>query len=132
MADTVDVKTVFSGRNRHVLHLTNISDGTGESGVVKLDISTLVGPDGTPPTKTVIEELQWSIRGFSDVRLFWDHDVDDEIDILAAGSGYFNYIGAGGLVDPGSTGGTGDIILTTSGTAVGNTYDITISLRLKD
>jgi len=132
MADTVDVKSIASGTRKHVLHLTNISDGTGEAAVTKLDISTLIGPDGTPPIRTVIEEIQWSIQGFASVRLHWDHDVDDEIAVLAAGSGYFNFIGAGGFVDPATVGGTGDILLTTSGLAVGNTYDITISLRLKD
>lgn len=132
MADTVDSLVVFSGNNRYVVRLTNISDGTGESGVIKVDKSALIGPDGVnAPSKLVLEEMQWSIQGFSSVRLAWDHTTDDEISVLGSGNGFFNFKNAGGLVDPGSTGGTGDILLTTAGAASGATYDITLVVRLK-
>lgn len=132
MVDTVDSLVVFAGTRRRVVRLTNISDGTGESDVVKVDVSTLVGPDGTAPTYTVIEEIQWSINGFTSVRLEWDATTDDEIAVLGTGNGYFNFKNAGGLVDPKSTGTTGDIMLTTAGAVSGATYDITLVLRLKD
>ena len=90
MVDTVDSKVVFAGTRRRVVHLTNISDGTGEADVVKVDVSALTGPDGTAPTYTVIEEIQWSINGFTSVRLEWDATTDDEIAILGTGNGYFN------------------------------------------
>jgi hypothetical protein len=132
MADAVDTIVLRQGRNKHIVRLLNISDGTGEAAVVKVDISTLTGPDGTPPTKTVIEEIEWSIQGFTSVRLLWDHTTDDEIAALAAGNGYKNYKNSGGLVDPASAGDTGDILLTTAGAVSGATYDITLVVRLKD
>lgn len=133
MADTVDSLVVFSGNNRYVVRLTNISDGTGESAVIKVDKSALIGPDGVnPPGRLVLEEVQWSIQGFSSVRLAWDHTTDDEISVLGSGNGFFNFKNAGGLVDPNSTGGTGDILLTTAGAASGATYDITLVVRLKE
>jgi hypothetical protein len=131
MADTVDSLVVFSGRRRYSARFTNVSDGTGESGVVKIDKSTLVGPDGTEPGRLVIEELVWNIQGFTSVRLFWDHTTDDEIDVLSGG-GSRDYTELGGLVDPASAGGTGDILFTTAGAVSGATYDITVVLRLKD
>lgn len=132
MADSVDSLVVFSGKNKYVVRLTNISDGTGESGVVKVDKSALIGPDGVnEPGKLVLEEVQWSIQGFSSVRLLWDHTTDDELAVLGSGNGFFNFKNAGGLVDPASTGGTGDILLTTAGAASGATYDITLVVRLK-
>lgn len=132
MTDTVDSKVVFAGTRKRIVRLTNISDGTGESDVVKVDVSALTGPDGTPPTSTAIEEIQWSINGFTSVRLEWDATTDDEIAVLGTGNGYFNFRNAGGLIDPKSTGTTGDILLTTAGNVSGATYDITLVLRLRD
>jgi len=132
MADTVDSIVLRNGRNRYAVRLTNVSDGTGESAVVKIDKSTLTGPDGTEPSVLVIEEVEWSIQGFTSVRLLFDHTTDDEAVVLGTGSGYKNYKNIGGLKDPNSTGGTGDLLLTTAGAVTGATYDITVIVRLKD
>ena len=132
MADAVDTLTPIKGGNRIIIRCTNVSDGTGESAVIKIDKSTLIGPDGVnEPGKIVLEEVQWSIQGFSSVRLFWDHTTDDEICVLGTGNGYFNFKNAGGLTDPASSGGTGDVLLTTAGAISGATYDITLVCRLK-
>lgn len=130
MADVVDSLVLFSGKNRYSVRLTNISDGTGESAVAKIDKSTLTGPDGTEPGKIVIEQLSWAIQGFASVRLHWDHTTDDEIAVLA-GVGYNDYRPVGGMVDPASAGGTGDVVLTTNGGGSGSTYDILLVVRLK-
>ena len=132
MTDTVNTNVLFPGTRRRVIQLQNISDGTGESEVVKVDVSALTGPDGTSPTQVAIEEVEWSIQGFTSVRLFFDATTDDEALVLGAGNGYKNFQGAGGLQDPQSTGTTGDILLTTAGAVSGATYDIILSLRLKD
>ena len=132
MADTVDSNVVHSGSRRYAIHLTNESDGTGESGVTKIDISTLIGPDGTAPTYTVVEEVRYNVVGFNYVVLEWAHTTNDEIAVCGTGADYMDFTGLGGLVDPKSTGGTGDIVLTTDGGGDGSGYDITIVLRLKD
>ncbi len=132
MADVVDTAVIRSGPRIYVARFTNVSDGTGESAVTKVDISTLTGLNGLAPTYTKVREIHWSIQGFTSVRLFWDHTTDDEIDVLAAGFGFRDYTGVGGLVDPKSAGGTGDILLTTAGLVSGATYDITLVLQLKD
>jgi hypothetical protein len=130
MADTVDVKVLYSGRRRHIVHLTNISDGTGESAVTKVDISTLTGV-GFTPTYSAIDMIDYNIQGFASVRLHWDHTTDDEIAVLPAGSGTLDFNAVGGSVDPRTAGDTGDIKLTTNGGAAGATYDITIYMRPK-
>jgi hypothetical protein len=86
MADTVDSVVLLSGKNRYAVRLTNISDGTGESAVVKIDKSALIGPDGTEPGRIVIEQIDASIQGFTSIRLHWDHTTDDEIAVLGTGS----------------------------------------------
>jgi hypothetical protein len=131
MADAVTTETVFNGRRRKVVHLTNISDGTGESAVAKVDISTITFNGGAVPTYSVVDMIDYNIQGFTSVRLHWDHTADDEIAILPAGSGTIDFNAIGGKIDPRTAGGTGDIQLTTAGGASGATYDVTIYLRPK-
>jgi hypothetical protein len=132
MADVVDTITLFTGKDKYAVRLVNISDGTGESAVVKLDKSAIAATLGiTEPAKIIIEELYWNIQGFTSVRLYWDHDTDDELEVLC-NSGYRDYTYFGGLVDPGSAGGTGDVLLTTAGTTSGSTYSIMIVISFSN
>lgn len=140
MADTVDVKYLYptnlsgsmsgKGIRRVAVRLTGISDGTGETDVIKVDKSTLLGPNGSEPTKFVIEELEWVIQGFDYILLEFDHTTDSTVETLAL-AGFKNYRDVGGMVDNG-TGGTGDLILTSVRPTAGGSYDISIVLRLKD
>ena len=126
MVDSVTSEYIYNGKKRKVLHLTNISDSTGESAVAKADISTLTFHLGTVPTYTTVQMIDYNIQGFTSVRLLWDHTTDDEIATLPAGQGCIDWYAFGGKTDPRTTGGTGDIVLTTAGAASGATYDITI------
>jgi hypothetical protein len=132
MADTVTAEYVYSGQRRKVLHLTGISDGTGESNVAKADISTLTFNFGQVPTYTAVDMIDYNIQGYNSIRLYWDHNTDDEIAILPAGANTIYFNSFGGKVDPRTTGGTGDILLTTNGHTSGATYDITIYFRPKN
>lgn len=131
MTDVVTTNVIFKGTRHYIVHLTNESDGTGESGVSKIDLSTLIGPDGTAPTRSSIIEIDYSVSGFNYVTLAWDHTTDD-VAMVLRGNGYNDFSGDGGLVDPASTGGTGDILLTTDGAIDGAMYDIRLKIRLKD
>lgn len=134
MADAVTNKTIINTSDRLEIHLTNISDGTGETNVIKVDKSTFTAPDGAEPASVDIEWVRWSVQGFASVRLLWDHTTDD-LGLVLAASGYDDYAGPAvqGFVplrlnaDPRSAGGTGDVLLTTNGGGSGSTYDITIS-----
>lgn len=135
MADAVTTITLSNSPERIGVHLTSISDGTGESAVIKVDKSTLTSTLGTEPASLDIEDIRWAIQGMTSVRLLWDHTTDD-VAMCLTGSGYDQFIaGAGGdyppkgLADPRSSGGTGDLLLTTNGAVSGATYDITIWLR---
>lgn len=131
MADAVTSEYLHNGNRRKVLHITNISDGTGESAVAKADISTLTFNGGVVPTGTAVDMIDYNIQGMDSVRLYWDHTTDDEIAVLPAGQGTIDWNAVGGKADPRTTGGTGDIVLTTNGQVSGGTYDITIYFRPK-
>lgn len=131
MPDVVTADYIYNGQRRKILHLTGISDGTGESAVIKADISTLTFNGGTVPTYTVVDMIDYNIQGYASVRLYWDHTTDDEIAILPAGVGTLDWNAIGGQIDPKTAGGTGDILMTTNGATAGDTYDITLYIRLK-
>ena len=131
MVDTVTSEYLYSGLRRKILHLTNISDGTGESAVIKADISALTFNFGQVPTYSCVDLIDYNIQGMSSVRLYWDHTTDDEIAILPVGQGTIDWNALGGKTDPKTAGGTGDILLTTNGQVSGGTYDITIYFRPK-
>lgn len=137
MADAVTARKIREDNEFIVYHLTNISDGTGESAVAKVDKSAInVASDGAEPDSLDIQSVRWNIQGFTSVRILWDHTTDD-VALTLSGSGYdvFGPTDVGdtaqraGLKDPRSSGQTGDILLTTSGGASGSTYDITLVLR---
>lgn len=129
MADAVDTVVISNNPNRYVARFTNRSDGTGEADVVKVDKSTLIGLEGVEPSKLQLEWAQWSIQGFSSVQAEWDHATDDEMIIMGAGNGYRDFTNPGPLADPGSAGGTGDVLFTTFGALVNATYDIVMCFR---
>lgn len=152
MADTVTTIQLFPASNQAagvaVVHLTNVSDGTGETNVKKVDIATLLNYFGVKPSGLRIEQARWCIQGMTSVKLGWDRTAAQITAMLLAGSGYEDYRGQvsragdggapdytklGGLADPsaGNADGKGSILLTTTGAASGGTYDITLWLRLE-
>lgn len=128
MADTVDSIVQLSGKRKYIIRLTNISDGTGESAVTKVDKSTLTTLAGVEPTYLAIVSAQWSIQGFSSVRLLWDNTTDDEALIMATGNGYRCFEPP--LHPASASAQTGDLLLTTAGAVNGATYDIELELLL--
>ena len=125
MADTVTTQTLVDGPKKTVMAFTNVSDGTGEAAVTKVDVSTLQGS----PTSVQIEYLWYSTQGMA-VQLYWDATTD----VLAWGMASdesmemdFRYFG--GLVNNAGAGVTGDINLTTVGATAGDSYTIVIGLK---
>ena len=131
MADLVDTVVLRNGKRDYTVRLLNKSDGTGESAVTKVDISTLDAMNGSACTYTSILSITGTVSGGGEVYLYWDHTTADEIAYV---SGFVNndYSYEGGLVDPKSSGGTGDLLLTTVGFSSGSGYDLTIRLRKKN
>jgi hypothetical protein len=129
MADTVNTTVIFESNRDYVVQLSNISDATGETDVVKVDVSSLVGPDGTnAPTTIRIDEISWDVSGMDYVLLEWDATADDEA-IVLAGSNSTDFRFAGGLRNPKSTGYTGDLTLTTAGATATGTYNIVLACK---
>lgn len=133
MAITADTLTLFAGRRRRAYRFTAIQDGVAadETAVIKVDKSTLTGLNGIEPGRLVIEKVRWTMQGFNSIRILFDHTTDDEAVVLNGTHGELDY-GDDGIVDPASTGGTGDILFTTQGGTANATYTVDLYLRLKD
>ena len=123
---------LIKGSNKVVVNVTGTFSGADETDTVVIDLSTLVGPEGTPPTAVRIAEITWAVGpGFDYVLLEWEHTTDDVVDYFQ-GQGFMDYLQYGGKNDPRSAGGTGDLILTTAGGAAGDSYSFLIKGTLKD
>lgn len=134
MPDAVSVKTIANTPNQLVLFLTNVSDGSGESAAVKADKSTFTAADGAEPASLDIERIEFITSGMT-ATLLWDHTTDDTAVILS-GTGVLDFTrrlrdpySLPVLADPRSAGGTGDLLLTTTGHSNGDFYYITIWLK---
>lgn len=113
----------------HAVLITNIYVDTAETAVVKIDKSALVGPDGTEPSKINIASIDWSIQGYTYIKVVWDH-TSDVIPLLLTGNGSLDFEARGlnCLVDSG-TGETGDLCITTVGTTATSTYTMLIVVK---
>jgi len=128
----VSTKVLFSSSKKYHIHITGIWSAADETDTVVVDKSTLTGPNGKEPGSVRVDEITWSIGlGYNYVTLEWDHNTDDMISVLSGG-GYLDARPSGGLNDPKSTGGTGDIVLTSNGGAAGDVIDIMMLCTLKD
>ena len=128
MADAVTKTTVEDGPKKAVIYCTNTSDGTGESAVVKVDVSALSSlQDGTACTGVRIEKIKFSNVGMG-VKLLWDASTDViAVELPADYSDTLDYSDISGLPNVAASGGnTGDIQLTTVGHSSGDTYSVVL------
>lgn len=123
MADSVTSRVLFNGAKRYAAVFSNLSDGTGEAAVAKVDISTLEGA----PTKVKIMRVSGNTVGMT-VSVLFDHTTDDRVLILN-GEFDLDFRPYGGLVDPASAGDTGDILFTTTGHTSGDSYTIVLDVE---
>jgi hypothetical protein len=128
MADAVTATTVQDGPKKAVIYCTNTSDGSGESAVVKVDVSALASlQDGTACTGVRIQKVTFSNVGMS-VKLLWDASTDViAVELPADYSDTLDYSDISGLPNVAASGGnTGDIQLTTLGHSSGDTYSVVL------
>jgi hypothetical protein len=130
MADAVTSQTLFDGDKHVVMKFTNISDGTGESAVKKVDVSALNSDIyGNTCSSVAIEKIWWQCIGMK-VRMFFDATSDAFIIELGENqSGYHDYSEFGGISNNAGSGKTGDIDFTTVGHSSADTYTIILKMR---
>jgi len=130
MADAVTSQTLIDGVKTAVLKFTNISDGSGESAVAKVDVSSLSANDvGKTCTGASIEKIWWQCNGMK-VQLFFDASSNViAIELGENQSGYHDYTSFGGIINNAGSGKTGDILFTTVGHSSADSYTIILQVR---
>tara|TARA_R100000008_G_C3457053_1_gene102253 strand:+ start:11 stop:418 length:408 start_codon:yes stop_codon:yes gene_type:complete len=129
MADAVTSQTIIDGERNCVMKFTNVSDGTGESAVAKVDVSALAANyDGVACSEVRIMRISHAIVGMS-VQVFLDASSNVLLMELAESSnGHMDFRDFGGLPNNAGSGKTGDILFTTKGHSSGDTYSIVLEM----
>ena len=129
MADAVTSQTIIDGERNCVMKFTNVSDGTGESAVAKVDVSALASnAAGVACSEVRVMRVSHAIVGMS-VQVFLDATSNVLLMELAESSnGHMDFKDFGGLPNNAGSGKTGDILFTTKGHSSGDTYSIVLEM----
>ena len=136
MSDVVTSAIIANGPRNWGYVFTSVSDGTGESGVVKVDGSAS-GPLGVflqgqyfyPLAHIKITEIEWDVKGMG-LEIIWDATSSQVATYLGSDTaGRLNYHKFGGLAAVSSTGAiitgaTGKIKFTTLGAMPNSGYTV--------
>ena len=123
MADAVTSQTLLDGERLAIMKFTNISDGTGESAVLKVDVSALTASaSGAACDRVTVTKIYISTHGM-EVRMLWDASTDVPFFLSAPNATQtLDMTGFGGITNNGGTGVTGDIVFSTADASSGDTY----------
>ena len=130
MADAVTSQTLSDGPKYAVMKFTNISDGTGEDAVTKVDVSGLnTSADGDTCTGVVIERIRGQCIGMK-LQILWEATSNQFcIELGENQSGNHDYTVFGGLTNNAGSGKTGDVKFTTVGHTSADTYTVILYMR---
>ena len=135
MADAVTSQTLSDGDRTAVMKFTNISDGSGEASVAKVDVSALTANSHTAAecARVHITQVWYAISGLR-IDIDWAADTNVKALILGAGvaleptNGHFDFRSFGGLKNTEASGVDGDVALTTLHHTANEAYTIILEL----
>lgn len=148
MADLTQIKWLYppnfegtyetgrkDGHRRHIVLCTNYSDGTGEDDAIKLKRTDMLTSAGNIPSKLVIEKIWYQVAGMT-VIITYNNTNDEEVARLYTGENTIDFRPHGGFVPmdeiEGEDSEGGDIVFTTENETLGDSYNIILTVRLKD
>jgi hypothetical protein len=128
MPDAVTSQIIFDGTRTAIMKFTNISDGTGESAALKVDVSALTGFQGQTCTSVNITKLDAMTVGMG-VDILWDATTDVICYTIGADQFVtFDFRHFGGITNNAGTGKNGDVLFTTIGATAGDRYTVVLEL----
>ena len=139
MADVVTSQTIVdTSGTKTVMKFTNISDGSGETLVTKMDASALTFM--TEDANRTIAKIYWAINttnGKSGVEILWAGSGASSADATIgffSGTGFHDYFIAGNSIPnnatlTANTSPAGDILFSTKGFVAGDNYTIILEVR---
>ena len=130
MADTVTTQTIADTSGvKFVAKLTNLSDGSGETLVKKIDASelTFMSEDGNRTIARVYYSINTSDRK-SGVEILWD-GATNATALFLSGQGFMDFRTDGNSIPNNAGTPTGDVLLSTKNFANGDNYTIIVEFR---
>ena len=129
MADAVTTQTIIDGERNCIMKFTNVSDGSGESAVAKVDVSALAtNSRGVSCSEVRVMRISHSVVGMS-VQLFLNATTNVLLmEVAESSNGHMDFQDFGGLSNNAGSGKTGDILFTTKGHSSGDTYSIVLEM----
>lgn len=127
MADAVTSQTILDGERLFIGKFTNISDGAGETAVLKIDVSTLNRDAFGHACNGIKINKIWAQTLGMGVDILWDATADVLCESIPADVLYkMCYDSFGGIPNNAGAGKTGDVLFSTVGAAAGDRYTIII------
>jgi hypothetical protein len=127
MADAVTSQTILDGERLFIGKFTNISDGGGETAVVKIDVSTLQPNAAGNACNGVKINKIWSTTHGLEIRILFDATTDAFAWMIPQNSNYFmDFSSFGGLPSNAGAGVTGDVAFTTLDASNGDMYSVVL------
>ena len=130
MADAVTSQKIIDNDKKLVFKFTNISDGSGEASVAKIDVSGLnANKEGQTCTRIALTQLWYDIGGMR-VTIEWNASTNVVATVLGGSaavgvsSGYYDWREWGGIPNNAGSGVNGDVALTTHGHTAHDHYTI--------
>tara|TARA_B100000214_G_scaffold363695_1_gene329485 strand:- start:459 stop:851 length:393 start_codon:yes stop_codon:yes gene_type:complete len=130
MADIVTTQVISDTSGvKYVAKMTNISDGSGESLVKKIDASATTFM--TEDANRTIAKIWFSVNAISKkacVELLWE-GATNATGVLLSGQGYWDLRTAGNSIPNNAITPTGDVLLSTHDFVNGDNYTIIVEFR---
>lgn len=130
MADAVTSQTLLDGERLAIMKFTNISDGTGETAVTKVNVANLAkSASGLACTAVSVLKIHSVCHGM-EVRMLWDATTDVPFFMTAVNTNYCNdFSSFGGITNNAGAGKNGNILFTTSDQTSGDTYTVILEMQ---
>jgi hypothetical protein len=129
MADAVTSQTLIDGERMAIMKFTNISDGTGEVAVTKVNVSSLTASNsGKACTGVTVTKITSVCHGM-EVRMYWDATTDVPFFLSTINTNYMNdFSEFGGITNNAGVGKNGNIVFSTADATAGDTYTVVLEM----
>ena len=129
MADAVTSQTLMDGERIAIMKFTNISDGTGETAVTKVNVANLArNGAGLACTGVIVSKISSVCHGM-EVRMLWDATTDVPFFLSTVNTNYENdFSKFGGITNNAGAGKNGNIVFTTADQTAGDTYTVVLEM----
>lgn len=129
MADAVTSQTLMDGERLAIMKFTNISDGTGETAVTKVTVSSLAASgSGKACTGVIVNKITSVCHGM-EVRMYWDATTDVPFFLSTVNTNYENdFSKIGGITNNSGAGKNGNILFSISDATAGDTYTVVLEM----